>query len=105
MAYAADEIRHAVRHAAERSSTTICIDQPATIDVFEREAAALFAPGTARDEASRRGMRRMGLQLDDVASTPQKLHFRIERSQVYGALVVHFESGRCTGYTLSRLEL
>ena len=100
MAYAADEIRHAVRHAAE-SSAAICIGQPDTIDVFEREAAALFTPGTARDEASRRGMRRMGLQLDDAASTPQKLHFRIERSQVYGALVVHFECGRCTGYTLS----
>ena len=104
MAYAADEIRHAVRHAAE-GSATICIGQPDTIDVFEREAAALFTPGLTRDEVSRRGMRRMGLHLDDAASTPHELHFRIERSQVYGALVVHFESRRCTGYTLARLEL
>jgi hypothetical protein len=104
MSYSTDEIRHAVRHAAE-GSAAICIGQAETIDVFEREAAALFAPGVTRGEASHRGMRRMGLHLDDAASTPHTLHFRIERSQVYGALVVHFESSRCTGYTLARLEL
>lgn len=104
MSYSTSEIRQAVRHAAE-GNATISVEQPLVIDVFEREANALFTSGLTRAEVSRRGMRRMGLALNDVACTRDAVHFSVARSSVYSALVVHLDSDRCTGYTLTPLEL
>ena len=104
MSYNTGEIRQAVRHAAE-GNVTISVEQPLVIDVFEREANALFTPGLARAEVSRRGMCRMGLALNDDASSRNAVHFSVARSAVYGALVVHIGPDGCTGYTLTPLEL
>lgn len=104
MSYVTDEIRHAVRGAAE-SNTTTYVEQPGSIDVFEREANALFTPGLTRSEVSRRAIGRMGLSLDDDACTSDAVHFSVKRSAVYSAVVVRIGPDGCTGYTLCCLEL
>ena len=104
MSYVTDEIRRAVRDAAESNATTY-VEQPERIDVFEREANALFTPGLRRAEVSRRAIGRMGLSLDENACTSSAVRFRVTRSTVYDAVVVHIGPDGCTGYTLCCLEL
>ena len=102
MSHVTDEIRHAIRSAAESNATTL-VKQPQSIDVFEREANALFTPGLTRGEVSRRAILRMGLSLNDDACTPNAVHFDVKRSALYSTLVVHIGLTGCTGYTLSQL--
>lgn len=97
-----DEQRLAIRSAA-MSNETIRVEQPQKLDVYVRECDALFRPGTARNDVIHLGIRRMGLEYDEVQSSADTLQFRIDKSPEYRGLHVQLHESKCVKYTLVRL--
>ena len=97
-----DEHRLAIRSAA-MSNETICVEQPQKLDVYVRECDALFRPGTARDDVIQLGIHRMGLEYDEVQSTPDMVRFIIGKSSEYRGLYVKLHQSQCVKYNLVRL--
>ena len=92
------ENRHAIYQAATQASI-VRLEQPKSVNVYEREASSLIINGISCDTLIHRITTRMGLGTP-TKSADGTLCFPIKHSRDYSALEVSFTTNVVSGYSL-----